>query len=80
MYRVTKTNSIERQKRIVNFGAFTLWTRAALAPRAMSVEMDELRRLETCAAGSYEVGELVARGGLGGCVVVWPLPCPLRHP
>mmetsp|Transcript_10412 Transcript_10412/g.46966 ORF Transcript_10412/g.46966 Transcript_10412/m.46966 type:complete len:152 (-) Transcript_10412:656-1111(-) len=29
----------------------------------MSTETDELRRLETCAAGSYEIGELVARGG-----------------
>ena len=40
-----------------------------LAPRAMSTETDELRRLETCAAGSYEIGELVARGGFARCVV-----------
>ena len=39
------------------------------APRAMSTETDELRRLETCAAGSYEIGELVARGGFARCVV-----------
>ena len=38
------------------------------APRAMSTETDELRRLETCAAGSYEIGELVARGGFARCV------------
>ena len=35
----------------------------------MSTETDELRRLETCAAGSYEIGELVARGGFARCVV-----------
>lgn len=39
------------------------------APRAMSTETDELRRLETCAAGSYEIGELVARGGFARYVV-----------